>query len=79
MRPQTGIKCKAIPINGMQNMELCDRQLSPVAGQLKGISRGSEAFQRHLNNFYHISVLCYPYQTIDPWTCKVMVPFILEQ
>ncbi len=46
--------------------------------KLKGISRGPEALQSHLNDFYRTSVLCWPWQTINPWTCRVMVPFILE-
>ena len=31
------------------------------------------------NDSYHTSVLHWPQPAINPWTCRVMVPFILEQ
>ena len=46
--------------------------------EIKGISRGPEALQNHLNDFYHTGVLCWPYEIINPWTCRVMLTFILE-
>ena len=54
------------------------RPLSYILLNIKGISRGPEAVQSHQNNSCYKSVLCFIQPTIDPWTCRVLVPLNLE-
>ena len=39
---------------------------------IKGISRGLETLQRHTNDSYYTSMLCWPEPTINPSTSRVI-------
>ncbi len=59
--PKSGpfIICTRI-VDGRATLAALLPELAKLRNTLKGISRGPEALQSHLNDFYHTSVLCWP-------------------